>query len=87
MLAVDLVQLGRTGSVIVEGEWSSDDELWQDLSFSWVGQLVARLRATYAGTGEVVVRGHSSGRLRQDCRRCLESVETSFKKELTMVFV
>ena len=87
MLTVDLVQLGRTGSVVVEGEWSGDDELWHDLSFSWVGQLVARFRATYAGTGEVVVRGHSVGRLRQACRRCLESVETSFKKELTMVFV
>ena len=87
MLTVDLVQLGRTGSVVVEGEWSGDDELWHDLSFSWVGQLVARFRATYAGSGEVVVRGHSAGRLRQACRRCLESVETSFKKELTMVFV
>ena len=39
MLTVDLGQLGREGSVVVEGEWSGDDELWKDTSFSWVGQL------------------------------------------------
>jgi len=87
MLTVDLGQLGREGSVVVEGEWSGDDEVWKDMSFSWVGQLVARFRATYAGTGEVVVRGSSSGTVRRACRRCLVSVETPFARELTMVFV
>ena len=87
MLRVDLGQLGREGSVVVEGSLPGDEELWKDVGFSWVGDLAARLRATYAGTGEVVVRGDASGTVRQECRRCLDAVETSFERDLTMVFV
>jgi uncharacterized protein len=87
MLRVDLGQLAREGSVVVEGSLPGDDELWKDTGFSFVGNLDVRLRATYAGTGEVVVRGDSSGMVRQECRRCLDPVETPFQRDLTMVFV
>lgn len=87
MLRVDLGQLRREGSVAVEASLASDDELWSDLGFAWVDGLDVRLRATYAGTGEVVVRGEARGRVRQECRRCLEPVETPFDGQLTMVFV
>ncbi|MGB1658262.1 MAG: YceD family protein, partial [Longimicrobiales bacterium] len=87
MLRVNLGQLARESSVVVEGSLPGDDELWKDMGFSWVGDVDVRLRATYAGTGEVVVRGDASGVVRQECRRCLDPVETPFARDLTMVFV
>ena len=87
MLRVDLGQLGREGSVVAEGLLPGDDELWKDVGFSWVEGLAVRLRATYAGTGEVIVRGDARGTVRQECRRCLDGVETPFHGELTVVFV
>jgi uncharacterized protein len=87
MLRVDLGQLGREASVAVEGSLPGDVELWKDVGFSWVGDVEVRLRASYAGTGEVVCRGEAKGTLSQECRRCLKEVETPFKKDLTMVFV
>lgn len=87
MLRVNLGQLARESSVVVEGSLSGDDGLWKDMGFSWVGDVDVRLRATYAGTGEVVVRGDASGVVRQECRRCLDPVETPFARNLTMVFV
>lgn len=87
MLRVNFGQLARESSVVVEGSLPGDDELWKDMGFSWVGDVDVRLRATYAGTGEVVVRGDASGVVRQECRRCLDPVETPFARDLTMVFV
>lgn len=87
MLRVDLGQLGREGSVDVEAEIASDDELWKDTDLTWSDGVAVRLRASYAGTGEVVVRGTARGTLQQECRRCLEPVRTELAEELTMVFV
>ena len=87
MLRVDLGQLGREGSVTVEASVSADDELWKDTGLRWSGDLDVRLRATYAGTGEVVARGEAKGTLLQECRRCLAPVETDRSFELTLVFV
>lgn len=87
MLRVDLGQLGREGSVDVEGRLASDDELWQDTDLTWADGVHVRLRASYAGTGELVARGTLEGRMLQRCRRCLEPVTTDVSEELTLVFV
>jgi uncharacterized protein len=87
MLRVDLGQLDREGSVAVEASISAEDELWQDSDLRWSGDVAVKLRASFAGTGEVVARGSVEGTLRQECRRCLDPVETPFSSELTMVFV
>ena len=87
MLRVDLGQLGREGSVAVEARIPPDAELWQDTDLSWAGDVDARFRATFAGTGEVVARGTIEGELAQECRRCLKPVESPFEGELTVVFV
>jgi uncharacterized protein len=86
MLRVDLGQLGREGSVVVEGRVASDDELWQDTDLTWADDVAVRLRVAYAGTGEVVARGTLEGTLVQECRRCLEPVRTEVSDELTLVF-
>jgi len=87
MLRVDLGQLDREGAIVVEGSVSADDELWADTDLRWADDVDFRLRATFAGTGEVVARGRARGSLRQECRRCLRPVDTEIDKELTLVFV
>ncbi|MBT8488339.1 MAG: DUF177 domain-containing protein [Gemmatimonadetes bacterium] len=66
---------------------ASDDDLWKDTDLEWAGKVKVGVRASYAGTGEVVARGRIAGTLVQECRRCLERVDTEFAEELTMVFV
>lgn len=87
MLRVDLGRLAREGSVLVEAKVPSDDGLWQDSGIRWSGPVDVRLRASYAGSGEVVVRGTVKGQLQQECRRCLQPVQEQFDDELTLVFV
>jgi uncharacterized protein len=87
MLRVDLGQLDREGSVDVEASVSADDPLWDDTGLEWDGDVDVGLKASYAGTGEVVARGRAKGSLRQECRRCLQPVFTPVDAELTLVFV
>jgi len=87
MLRVDLGRLGREGSVLVEAQVPADDGLWRDSEMRWAGPVDVRLRAAYAGTGEVVVRGTLHGALEQECRRCLQPVQQQLDDELTLVFV
>lgn len=87
MLTVDLGQLDREGSIDVEANVSADDALWDEADLRWTRDVQVRLRATVAGTGEVVARGVVEGTLQQECRRCLRPVETGFRGDLTLVFV
>ena len=86
MLKVDLGRLDREGSVLVEAQVPPDDALWRDSGIEWDGAVDVRLRASYAGSGQVVVRGRVSGTLKQECRRCLRPVEGEFDEEVTLVF-
>ena len=86
MLRVDLGRLAREGSVLVEAQVPADDGLWRDSDIRWNGPVDVRLRASYAGTGEVVVRGTVRGKLEQECRRCLRPVQEDFEEDLTLVF-
>ena len=87
MLRVDLGRLAREGSVLVEAQVPADDRLWQDSNIRWAGPVDVRLRASYAGTGEVVIRGTLRGVLEHECRRCLQPVREEMDDALTLVFV
>lgn len=87
MLRVNLGELRREGSFDVEAEVASDDDLWNDTDLTWARDVKVGVRASYAGTGEVVARGRIEGTLVQECRRCLKRVDTELAEELTMVFV
>jgi uncharacterized protein len=87
MLRVDLGRLAREGSILVEAQVAAGDGLWQDVGVRWEGPVDVRLRAAYAGTGEVVVRGTLRGELKQECRRCLEPVKGGVDQNVTLVFV
>jgi uncharacterized protein len=87
MLRLDLAKLEREGSAQVDARVPADDPLWHETEVVFDGPVDVCLRATHAGTGEIVVRGTVKGRLRQECRRCLEPVAGKFSEEVTMVFV
>ena len=86
MLRVDLGRLAREGSTLVEASVPADDGLWKDTGIDWDGPVEVRLRASYAGTGEVVARGSVRGRIVQECRRCLQPVRSDFGHDVTVVF-
>lgn len=88
MLRLDLARLDRERSVRVEAQVPADDPLWQDVeATTFEGPVEVRLRATTAGSGEVVVRGSVEADVRRECRRCLEPVPGRLEQELTMVFL
>jgi DUF177 domain-containing protein len=87
MLRVDLVRLEREGVLQVEGAIDPDDPLFEVSGFRFASPLHARMTATIAGSGEVVVRGSVQGSLVQECRRCLVELNSPFETELTLVFV
>jgi uncharacterized protein len=86
MLKVDLGRLNREGTVLVEARIPEDDALWQDSGVEWDGPVEVRLKVSYAGTGQVVVRGRVRGTLDQECRRCLRPVQGEFDEEVTLVY-
>lgn len=63
-----------------------DDPLWRGLEVVPAGPVEVRLRAAYAGSGEIVVRGSLRAEFRQECRRCLAPVSVGLREELTLVF-
>lgn len=87
MLRLDFARLAREASVQVDAQIPADDPLWDGLEAEFDGPVEVHLRAVYAGSGEVVVRGSVQAGLRQECRRCLQPVPGSLREELTMVFV
>jgi uncharacterized protein len=86
MLKLDLGRLDREGSVLVEAQVPAEDGLWHDSGVAWHGPVDVRLRAAFAGSGEVVLRGTVAGVLEQECRRCLRPVQEDFDEEVTLVF-
>jgi len=87
MLGVDLGRLSREDSVLVEASVPADDKLWEGSGIAWDGPVDVKLRASFAGSGEIVGRGTVRGGLRQECRRCLRPVQGEFNEDLTIVFV
>lgn len=86
MLPLDLARLSREGSLRIEGQIRPDDPLWNETGVRLGMPLRVDLRATEAQSGEIVVRGTLKGTLAQECRRCLDPVETPLDEEVTFVF-
>jgi uncharacterized protein len=86
MLRLDLARLGREGTLGVDIRVPADDPMWHGLEVKFAGPVAIRVKASYAGSGEVVVRGSVEAELVQACRRCLEPVPGALREELTLVF-
>ena len=87
MLSLDLTRLDREGSVELNACFPAASALWEGSGVEWDGSVEVKLTASLAGSGEIVVRGSLDGRLKQECRRCLEPVGGEVSHELTLVFV
>ena len=87
MLSLDLTRLDREGSVELNACFPAASALWEGSGVEWDGSVEVKLTASLAGSGEIVVRGSLDGRLKQECRRCLEPVRGEVSHELTLVFV
>ena len=87
MLSLDLTRLDREGSVELNACFPAASALWEGSGVEWDGSVEVKLTASLAGSGEIVVRGSLDGRLKQECRRCLEPVGSEVGHELTLVFV
>lgn len=87
MLKVDLGDLERRQTLRVEGRIEADDDLFRGSEFTFREPLNVVLNATWAGSGELVVRGGVVGAVLQDCRRCLNRVEQRVDLDFTLLFV
>jgi uncharacterized protein len=86
MLPLDLVRLSREGSLRIQADMAPEDPLWEGSEVRHKGPLHVDLRANETQSGEIVVRGTLKGTLAQECRRCLDPVETPLDEEVTLVF-
>ena len=87
MLRLDLARLHREGSVELDAQLPGTSAFWEGSGVEWDGSVEVKLTASLAGSREIVVRGHLNGRLKQECKRCLEPVGSAMEHELTLVFV
>ncbi len=86
MLKLDLSDLERRQSLRVEGRIEVDGDLSEGSPFMCKKPLDVVLNATWAGSGELVVRGGVVGTVSQDCRRCLDRVERHVDVDITLLF-
>ncbi len=86
MPTLDLVRLGREGSVAVEGDLAPDSPLWDETGLTFSGPVRVQLTAQEAGSAEVLARGKVSGTLARECRRCLTPVESKFNLDVTLIW-
>ncbi len=87
MLKVDLGDLERRRTLRIEGRFGADDDLFKGFPFANEEPLHVVLNATWAGSGELVVRGGVVGTVRQECRRCLDRIERQIEVDITLLFV
>ena len=86
MLKLDLLDLERRRTLRVEGRIEADDDLLGGSPFVYEKPFNVVLNATWAGSGELVVRGGVVGTVSQDCRRCLDRVERQVDVDITLLF-
>ncbi len=86
MLRVDLRRLERVHTLQVDGALEPDRHSFVDCGFALEKPMDVELTASWAGSGEMVVRGTLRGSVKQECRRCLDPVERSVNRDITMVF-
>ncbi len=85
MLVIDLRRLEQAPAE-VRGEISGEDPVWSGAGLDLAGPVVVHATADGSPTRGVWVRGSLSGRLRSQCRRCLESLELEVVEDFDLFF-
>ena len=86
MLKLDLHDLERRETLIVQGRIEAYDHLFEGSHFVSEKPFNVVLSATWTGSGELVVWGGVVGTVSQDCRRCLDRVERQVEVDITLLF-
>ena len=87
MLKLNLSDLERRRTLRVEGRIETDQAFSEGLALVSEEPLNVVLDSSWAGAGELVVRGGVVGTVSQDCRRCLDRVEREVDVDITLLFV
>jgi uncharacterized protein len=87
MLTIPLARLEREGTLEIQAAIPSDDPSWDGTELRFSTPLSISGQAQWLTSGEVLVRVSLLGRLAQECRRCLDSVEVPVEEEVTLLFV
>jgi uncharacterized protein len=85
VLVIDLRRLEQAPAE-VRGEISGADPVWSGSGLDLAGPVVVRARADGSPTRGVRVRGLLQGRLRSQCRRCLEPLELEVTDDFDLFF-
>jgi uncharacterized protein len=85
MLLIDLRDLQR-GPVATDGELPPEDDAFAGLGIELAAPLAVRGKLQATGDGELLWRGHLTGRARGTCRRCLAEVELPLDASVDVLF-
>ncbi len=85
MLVIDLRRLERAPAE-VRGEIPGEDPVWSGADLELAGPVVVRANADGSPTRGVWLRGTFWGRVRDQCRRCLEPLELEVEEDFELYF-
>ena len=85
MLVIDLRRLEKAHAE-VKGEISGDDPLWAGAGLELAGPLAVEATADGSSTRGVWIRGSFFGRVRTQCRRCLNQLEMDVAEDFDLYF-
>jgi uncharacterized protein len=85
MLAFDLRSLVHTAAT-VDGVLSASDPVWKPEDRVPAGGVHLTGRLSAAGPGRFYFSGEIAGTAHDDCRRCLEGVDTKLAERVRMLF-
>ena len=85
MLVIDLRRLEQAPAE-VRGEISGDDPVWSGANLELAAPVVVHATADGSPTRGVWIRGSMSGRIRSQCRRCLEALELEVAEDFDLYF-
>lgn len=85
MFVLSLRRLEK-GSVELCGAIAADDPVWSASDIQPASDVAVETTATGSPTRGVQVRGSLSGRIRRECRRCLEPVELGVADDFNLLF-
>ena len=87
MLQIDLSRLRRRRKATVQAAIAPDAEIWSGSELRFSGAVEVAGAAAVTAEGGVVVQGSWKAPVEYDCSRCLEALEVTYERPLTLVYV
>ena len=87
MVQIDLLRLRQSRTLPLTGSISLDSEVWADAELKFSGAVEVTGTAALTIGGGVVVRGSWKAPLLYECGRCLDELQVTVERSLTLLFV